>query len=645
MSRRRLLAGAGTLLGGTVVGAVGASADDGPGSRDGGPTLARAPDGPSAQATGAASGVESVVDRHMADAVEDGDVVGGAAAVVRGDDVSLAKGYGRTRRGGDAVDADTPFRLGSVSKPVVWTAVMQLIESGRIDPHADVRTALDSVSMGDQYDEPTTTAHLATHTAGFEARNQGLWVSDPADRRPLARVLNEEAPARVRPPGETAAYSNYGAALAGQLVADVASRPLAEHLRDRVFEPLGMSTATFEQPPPAATPDGYTAALGSPAPAPELTAELWPAGALTASATDMGRFVRAHLTDGSVDGGRVLSAEEIERMRDRWFGHHPTVDGVGFGWIRDTHGDVRTLWHNGAIPGSFYSHVLLVPEADLGLFLAYNTDVGATAASDLIDDALAAAAPRSDPPERTPSGQPRRADALGGTYRGLRVARTTHSRLFTTVQAGEISVTVDDEGYLVTDAGGETTRWVEREPLVFDEADGHETLAFEANDGEITHQYLGWQAFRRLSWSESLSLHGGLGVGSAVGMLSGGLSWPALAGWRRLRRGGETEGDSDDPDEADDAHANATGTGSDGPGEAVASASQREPDRSRTTDVAAGERARSDDEGVDGRSRPAEGRADPSDGRSTDRPEDHPEDHPSRREGVLSAFASPGVAR
>lgn len=550
-TRRDVLAGSAAVVGSTLLGASASAAIEGTTTRDRAGTEIPQPSGDRIRAKALRSsvsleGVESMVDDHMAAVVEDGDVVGAAAAVVRSDETVFAKGYGRTHaEGGDPVDGETPFRLGSVSKPFVWTAAMQQIEAGRIDPDEDVRPLLEGVSIEGREDEPITMAHLATHTAGFEERNQGLWVEDPAAMGSLDRVLDDEQPTRVRSPGEFVSYSNYGTALAGQVVADVAGRSLPAYLEEAVLEPLGMTNATFEQPPPEAAAGGYTAALGAPSPAPGLALELWPAGSLTASARDVARFARAHLGDGSVDGGRILSASSVDRMADRWFAHHPAVDGLGFGWLEDSHGDLRLLWHNGAIPGSFYSHLLLVPAADVGLFVVYNTDTGGQVVGDLIEPFLTEYFPQDDPPDRGPDGRPDRADALEGSYRGLRVAETSHSRLFTALQAGEVSVTIDEDGYLRTEVGGETTRWVQREPLVFDAADGHEQLAFEADGDGVSHLYLGFQAFRRRSPAESITLHGGLGVASTIGMLSGAIGWPAAYAWRRRSAGDEAESTQD----------------------------------------------------------------------------------------------------
>ncbi|SDQ54407.1 serine hydrolase domain-containing protein [Natronobacterium texcoconense] len=489
-------------------------------------------------------GLESFVDDRMETHLEEHGIVGAAVAVVHDDEIVLANGYGETDTGAETpvVADETLFRFGSVSKPFVWTAAMQLIEDGRIDPHEDVTTYLESVSIPDTYDEPITMAHLATHTAGFEERFRGTWVDGPDDMRTLATVLSEEQPDRVRPPGEVVSYSNYGTALAAQVVADVTGTPFAEYVETELFDPLGMERSTFEQPLPddlaADAATGYSSLTGTPMEAPGLALEFAPAGSLSATVTDVAQLARAHLESGEVDGERILEAETVDEFHDRWFTHHDALDGVAFGLFEDSYGDVRTLWHNGHIPGSFYTDFLVVPAADLALVLAYNTDGGQQAAPAFRQAFLEEFLPNDDDGESevpAPDGQPERADDLAGTYRGTQIAESTMARLPSTLQAGSVDVTVDDDGYLVTDFGGGPDRWVEREPLVFDERDGETTLAFGETDGEITRLFLGFQAFERVSSHETLAFHGGVAGTTTLGMLSGALGWPLARGVRVIR--------------------------------------------------------------------------------------------------------------
>ncbi|GAB7018396.1 hypothetical protein JCM18750_12570 [Halostagnicola bangensis] len=433
-------------------------------------------------------GLESFVDETMQTSLEEHDIVGASVAVVHDDELVLAEGYGDVSVDGPAVGAaETRFLVGSVSKPIVWTAVMQLIEADRIDPNEAITTYLESVSVPETEWDPITMAHLATHTAGFEQRYGGTWVRDPDDLRSLPTVLNEEQPERVRPPGTVASYSNYGTALAAQVVADVTGTPFEEYVEENIFEPAGMDTSTFEQPVPeesdTSLATGYTTLGGTPQETRELSLELAPAGSMATTATGMGAFMRAHLGGGMADGERILEEETVDAMHERWFTHHEKLDGIAFGLFersRGTAGDSgneddssggqsRLLEHDGQIPGSFHSRLLLAPEHDLGLFLVYNTDSATGASADFVDAFLEEYLPLEESSEIEavePDGRPERADELEGSYRGVNVAESESAKFWSVVQAGSIDVSVDDDGALVTDLGGET-RWIEREPLLF----------------------------------------------------------------------------------------------------------------------------------------------------------------------------------
>ena len=621
--RRRVLGGSALLGAATLAGRLPRTAGAEPSPRTtptNDPSTAAVADSSTPPSRSAQSveleGLESFVDDRMDSLLADHDVVGASVAVVHDGDVELAAGYGESDRAdGTPVDPDeTAFRIGSVSKPLVWTAVMQLIEDGRIDPREPVDTYLESVSIPEIDDEPITMAHLATHTAGFEERFRGTWVDDPDALRPLPDVLNAEQPERVRPPGDVASYSNYGAALAAQVVADVAGTSFEAYVEEHLFDPLGMDRATFGQPVPDGidVATGYTAALGTTQAAPELFLEIAPAGAATATASDMAQFLRAHLEGGVVDGERILESETVERMHEQWFTHHEALPGIAFGLLEDERDGVRLLEHNGAIPGSWYSYVLLVPEYDLGLFCAYNTNTGAAANGEFVDSFLeeylpAESDPAADGRAPEPDGSPDRAAALEGTYRGVRIAESTHARLSSTLQAGTVDVSIDEDGYLVTDVGG-PDRWVQRpeEPLVFEAVDGDETLAFRERNGEVTHLFLGFQAFERISWYESLAVHGGVAGVTTLGMLSGAVGWPLARAKRRFAGEDSSDGanaagtvstDGEGPTSSADSTVPDThveprmgdGEGETGP---LEQGRERERERGRPTTMLSGARAR-----------------------------------------------------
>ena len=154
---------------------------------------------------------ETFLDGVMNAQLEAHNIPGATVAVVDGDS-TFTKGYGvrDVRTDAPVEAADTLFRIGSTSKLFAWTAVMQRVEAGRLDLETDVNDYLDDVTIPGTYDQPITLDHLATHTAGFEERARGTFVLNEADLRPLSTMLQNERPARVRPPGEFTATRTTG---------------------------------------------------------------------------------------------------------------------------------------------------------------------------------------------------------------------------------------------------------------------------------------------------------------------------------------------------------------------------------------------------------------------------------------------------
>jgi CubicO group peptidase (beta-lactamase class C family) len=520
-------------------------------------------DGPTATVTHTQQTVESVVDGLVETALDEHDVPGATVAVVA-DDTVLTKGYGvADRERGTPVDpANTRFRIGSVSKPVVWTALARLLTRGALDPTEPVSTYLDGVTLDSPYDAPTT-AQLATHRSGFESSNLGLWIENADRLGSLSDTLQSAQPAAVRPPGEAASYSNYGAALAGGVLADVVGGSFDDAIDDLLLDPAGMAGSSFAQPPPESVAENH--ATGH---APGLTFRdgrfpyvgLRPAGSLSATADDMARFLQLHLNDGVADGERVLASETVELLHRQWATAHEAMPGLTFGFVERYHDGTRTLWHNGSTI-SFHSDLVLVPEAGLGLFVSFNGSGGAQARGDvregvldaLLSDAEASAdttgggtdeagggdaggATTGEGP--TPDGRPARADELAGTYRSLRVSETGHDRLPTTLQASTVRVSVAEGGALVTESGGTTSRWVEREPLLFEHVESGRLLAFDERDGAVGYLAFGSSpttAFGKIGVGDRLDTHLAVAVVGLLGMLSGVLGWPVAALVRRFR--------------------------------------------------------------------------------------------------------------
>jgi CubicO group peptidase (beta-lactamase class C family) len=170
--------------------------------------------------------LEAFLDHLFARQMAEHHIAGAAVSVVKDGKLFFAKGYGYADlEEGVPIDPEkTVFRIGSVGKLFTWTAVMQLVEQGKLDLDADINSYLD-FRIPDTYPQPITLKHLLTHTSGFEDRWFGSAVSDANDLAPARDWLVSHLWARVNPPGIYARYSNYNAVLAGYIVARVAGQP------------------------------------------------------------------------------------------------------------------------------------------------------------------------------------------------------------------------------------------------------------------------------------------------------------------------------------------------------------------------------------------------------------------------------------
>ena len=322
-----------------------------------------------------AGDVEAFLDGLVPAQLGPADIGGAVVVVVKDGKILFGKGYGFAdveKR----VPVDwktTLFRPGSISKLFTWTAVMQLVEQGKLDLDKDVNTYLD-FKVPEAFGKPITLRDIMTHTSGYEDYAKDLIVGDPKMLVPLGDHLKTHQPQRIFPPGSTPAYSNYATAVAGYIVERVSGKPFANYVEEFILGPLGMKQASFQQPLPAALePDmskGYKIASEKAKPF-EIVVPA-PAGALSASGDAMARFMLAHLQDGSYEGARILSPETAKLMHARQRGKSDQTDGMALGFYEESRNGHRIIGHGGDT-NWFHSDLHLIPDANVGFFVSYNS--------------------------------------------------------------------------------------------------------------------------------------------------------------------------------------------------------------------------------------------------------------------------------
>ncbi|MGH8166023.1 MAG: serine hydrolase domain-containing protein, partial [Woeseiaceae bacterium] len=279
--------------------------------------------------------LEAWLDGFMTYALPRGDIAGGVVTVVKDGEVLLNKGYGFADVDEQKpVDPDlTLFRPGSVSKLITWTAVMQMVEQGKVDLDADVNTYLD-FQIPERDGEPITMRNIMTHTTGFEEQVKGLMgVGDEV--AVLGEHLKDWVPERIFPPGETPAYSNYATALAGYIVERASGMSFDDYVDQNIFEPLEMTQSTFRQPLPERLEQymskGYARASEDAKPF-EIVGGLAPAGSMSSSGRDMAKFMIAHLQNGAFGAERILEAGTAELMHTTPLTTLPEVNRMMLGF-------------------------------------------------------------------------------------------------------------------------------------------------------------------------------------------------------------------------------------------------------------------------------------------------------------------------
>jgi CubicO group peptidase (beta-lactamase class C family) len=175
------------------------------------------------------------LDGFLPYALARGDVAGAVVVIVKDGQVVTQRGFGYAdvakRKPVDP--ATTLFRPGSTSKLYTWTAVMQLVEAGKLNLDADVNQYLD-FKIPPYQGKPITLRNIMTHTAGFEEIIKGLLTfNKPVPS--LGDVLKHRIPERIYAPGSTPAYSNYATALAGYIVERVSGMPFDDYIEKNIF--------------------------------------------------------------------------------------------------------------------------------------------------------------------------------------------------------------------------------------------------------------------------------------------------------------------------------------------------------------------------------------------------------------------------
>ncbi|MGA5420898.1 serine hydrolase domain-containing protein [Streptomyces lavendulocolor] len=412
---------------------------------------------------------------------------------------------GRSCVDGHVPDADTQYRIGSITKPFTAVLVMRLRDEGLLDLNDPLEKHLPGTGVGE-----VTVAQLLGHSAGLAAESPApWWERTPGSLRPeLADVLGERP--LLHPVGRRHHYSNTGYTLLGSLVEAVRGVSWEEALKAEILQPLGLTRTTAHPVAPHA--GGWAVHPWADVMLPEPTEDLGlmaPAGQLWSTAADLCRFA-LFLAEGDE---RVLGPETLREMRT------PAVapeagdwdSGYGLGLQLVRRGGRTFVGHSGSLPGFLAGLWVGVEDGVAAVVLANATSgpVPGAVATDLVR-IVAEAEPRIPQPWRPlPEIDPALLELTGpwywGTYAyGLRITGGGGVELVPLRGPGRASrfraqgdgTWIGLDGYYA----GETLRVVRRE------------------DDSVSHLDLGSFVFTREPYEAGDAVPGGVDAGGWRGL-------------------------------------------------------------------------------------------------------------------------------
>jgi len=310
-------------------------------------------------------------------------VPGVSVAVITNFAIDWARGYGVADVAtGAPVTTDTPFPVGSVSKPVAAMASLKAVQDGRFSLDQDVNTILKSWKLpGEGYTKegPVTPRSLLSHTSGTgDAFGFPGYAAD-APLPTVVQILDGLPPANTRPvrlersPLAGYEYSGGGVMIQQLALTDAVGRSFAEIARDWILKPLGMTNSTYEQPLPAAFAASAARAhdsTGARMVDPWRVFPEFAAAGLWSTPTDLARFVIEVQQALAGRSKRVLSRALMREMVSP-VGIGPYA--IGFATFKD--GEGWYFYHGGHVWG-FHSDVMAHRLMGYGYVIVANGENG-----------------------------------------------------------------------------------------------------------------------------------------------------------------------------------------------------------------------------------------------------------------------------
>lgn len=334
-------------------------------------------------------------------AMKDSLVTGLSIALVDGDKTVWTEGFGNAdAAAGKKADADTMFEIGSISKTFTGLMVMRLAEQGKLDIDRPVTDYIPGFRLlppardFPRNDNPITVRHMMTHFSGIPgdllhgafATEQNLGFNDK-----LLAWLSEDS--ATYPPGYRWSYSNTAVSLLEKVIESASGKSFTSYAQE-FLDSLGMAPASYFKTDPVLV-SRLSKAYDDGEEIPTTYINVPASGSIVASANHMSRYLRMLIGEGSLEGRSFLGKESFEKMLVPQYPGNPFGMGfkMGLSFIlsdADLSYAGSMFWHNGATL-AFRSHLEVLRDQDLGVFVVANSTSGGGAAEAIAKAVLVAA--------------------------------------------------------------------------------------------------------------------------------------------------------------------------------------------------------------------------------------------------------------
>ncbi len=323
------------------------------------------------------------LERHIVSQMQAHKVPGLALALVEGEEIIYARGFGVTsvEAGGVPVTPQTLFRIGSITKPMTGALIMHLVEAGKLELDAPAKNYVPGLTFSDpSAADQISLRMLLSHTAGLPTSHEPFGRRDPAG---LGDYIHDQLPRyeMIAPPGKVYSYSNPGIRLLGYIAEVVCGKPYTQLMQQHIFDPLEMRYTTFDPTVAMTYALAHSHDLNDDG---SLSVQHrfgdnvagYPSGSVISNVTDLAHFAMMLMHEGRFHNQPIISPASVHQMQTL-HGDLMTVSGAGYGLTLsiDHAQGLRRVGHEGAV-GTYGSKLVMFLEAKRAIIITCNRAFG-----------------------------------------------------------------------------------------------------------------------------------------------------------------------------------------------------------------------------------------------------------------------------